>query len=180
MKIGILGIPFNGDGTRPEIENPAAAFREAGLTRLKIRSGDALLDYGDLLIPVFDGHRDPSTKILNLNAWKEISRHTAKRLLSIQEEAYFVVILGGDCSILLGVFGAFSLTNKSVGMVFLDGHTDYRDPSFSSSGEPADLELAILTGKGPSELTGLFGLPPLLQSAESIMNWTQRFLNASP
>ncbi len=29
MKIGVLGIPFNGDGTRPEIENPAAAFREA-------------------------------------------------------------------------------------------------------------------------------------------------------
>ena len=48
MKIGILGIPFNGDGTRPEIENSAAAFREAGLTRLKLRSGDALLDYGDL------------------------------------------------------------------------------------------------------------------------------------
>ena len=169
MKIGILGIPFNGDGTRPEIENPAAAFREAGLTRLKIRSGDALLDYGDLLIPVFDGHRDPSTKILNLNAWKEISRHTAKKLLSIQEEADFVVILGGDCSILLGVFGAFSLANKSVGLVILDGHTDYRDPSFSSSGEPADLELAILTGKGPSELTGLFGLPPLLQPADVVV-----------
>jgi len=139
------------------------------LTRLQIRSGHSLVDYGDVLIPVFDGHRDPSTKILNLNAWKEISRHTAKRLLSIQEEAYFVVILGGDCSILLGVFGAFSLTNKSVGMVFLDGHTDYRDPSFSSSGEPADLELAILTGKGPSELTGLFGLPPLLQSADVVV-----------
>ena len=60
MKIGILGIPFNGDGTRPEIENPAAALREAGLSRLQIRSGDKLLDYGDLEIPVFDGHRDPS------------------------------------------------------------------------------------------------------------------------
>ena len=46
MKIGILGVPFNGDGTRPEIENPAAAFRKAGLTKLKIRSGDELLDYG--------------------------------------------------------------------------------------------------------------------------------------
>ena len=169
MKIGILGIPFNGDGTRPEIENPAAAFREAGLTRLQIRSGDTLLDYGDLLIPVFDGHRDPSTKVLNLNAWKEISRHTAKRLLSIQEEVDFVVILGGDCSILLGIFGAFKLVDKRVGLVILDGHTDYRDPSSSSSGEPADLELAILTGRGPRELTGLFGLPPLLQPADVIV-----------
>jgi arginase len=169
MKIGILGIPFNGDGTRPEIENPAAAFREAGLTRLKIHSGDTLLDYGDLLIPSFDGHRDPSTKILNLNAWKEISRHTAKKLLSVQEEADFVIILGGDCSVLLGIFGAFRLADKRVGLVILDGHTDYREPSSSPSGEPADLELAILTGKGPSELTGLFGLPPLLQSADVVV-----------
>ena len=169
MKIGILGIPFNGDGTRPEIENPAAAFREAGLTKLKMRSGDALLDYGDLLIPVFDGHRDPSTKILNLNAWKEISRHTAKRLLSIQEEADFLVILGGDCSILTGIFGAFRLADKRVGLVMLDGHTDYRDPASSSSGEPADLELAILTGKGPGEITGLFGLPPLLRPSDVVV-----------
>ena len=169
MKIGILGIPFNGDGTRPEMENPAAAFRDAGLTRLTIRSSDALLDYGDLLIPFFDGHRDPSTKILNLNAWKKISRNTAKNLLSIQEEADFVIILGGDCSILLGIFGAFRLADKRVGMVFLDGHTDYRDPSSSSSGEPADLELAILTGKGPIELTGMFGLPPLLQPADVVV-----------
>ena len=169
MKIGILGIPFNGDGTRPEIENPAAAFREAGLTRLKIRSGDALLDYGDLLIPVFDGYRDPSTEILNLNAWKEISRYTAKKLISIQEEADFVTILGGDCSILLGIFGAYRLTDKRVGLVILDGHTDYRDPSSSSSGEPADLELAILTGKGPFELTGMFGLPPLLQPTDVVV-----------
>ena len=27
MKIGILGTPFNGDGTRPEIEDSAAAWR---------------------------------------------------------------------------------------------------------------------------------------------------------
>ena len=88
IKIGILGIPFNGDGTRPEMENPAAAFREAGLTKLKIRSGDTLLDYGDLLIPVFDGDRDPSTKILNLNAWKEISQHTAKRFMGVSVSCY--------------------------------------------------------------------------------------------
>ena len=169
MKIGILGIPFNGDGTRPEVENPAAALREAGLTKLKIHSGDVLLDYGDLLIPVFDGHRDPNTRVLNLNAWKEISRQTANRLLSIQEEADFVVILGGDCSILLGIFGAFSLADRHVGLVILDGHTDYRDPSASSTGEPADLELAILTGKGPGELTGLFGLQPLLQPADVVV-----------
>ena len=166
MKFGILGIPFNGDGTRSEIENPAAALREAGVSALQISDGDGLLDYGDLDIPVFEGIRDPSAKVLNLEAWKEISRQTAKKVLSIQKEVDFAIILGGDCSILLGVYGAFNLADMRVGLLSLDGHTDYRDPSSSLMGEPADLELAILTGRGPRELTGLFGLPPLIQPAD--------------
>ena len=169
MKIGILGIPFNGDGTRPEIENPAAALRTAGLSRIKTHCGDVLMDYGDLEIPVFDGYRDPNTKILNLQAWKDISKYTAKRLITIQKEADFIIILGGDCSILLGIFGAFRLADRRVGLVTLDGHTDYRDPPFSSSGEPADFELAVLSGRGPNELTELFGSPSLLQPSDVVV-----------
>jgi len=169
MKIGILGIPFNGDGTRPEIENPAAAFRKAGLSKLQLNSGDQLLDFGDIEIPVFEEKRDSNTNILNCKAWKNLSRDTAEKLLTIQEKVDFTIILGGDCSVLLGIFGAFRLAQMRVGLVSLDGHTDYRDPSSSLSGEPADLELAILTGMGPCELTELFGSPPLLQPADSVI-----------
>jgi len=169
MKFGILGIPFNGDGTRPEIENPAAALREAGMSAPQLGYGTGLIDFGDLDIPGFEGIRDPSTKVLNIEAWKEISRQTAKKLFLIQKEVDFTIILGGDCSILLGIYGAFNLSDMRVGLVSLDGHTDYRDPSSSSTGEPADLELAILTGRGPHGLTGLFGLPPLIRPADVVV-----------
>jgi hypothetical protein len=33
MKIDILKVPFNGDGTPPELENPARALREPDLDR---------------------------------------------------------------------------------------------------------------------------------------------------
>ena len=169
MNIGILGIPFNGDGTRPEMENPASTLREAGLYSLQKRIGERAQDYGDLEIPVYEGIRDSHTKVLNLEAWKQTSRKAAIKLHSIQEETDFVIVLGGDCSILLGIFGAFYLSQKRVGLISLDGHTDYRDPSSSSTGEPADLELAILTGTGPHELTGLFGPPPLLHSTDAVV-----------
>jgi hypothetical protein len=42
MKINISGIPFNGDGTHPEIENPASALRQAGLSSLQECIGVAL------------------------------------------------------------------------------------------------------------------------------------------
>ena len=169
MKLGILGIPFNGDGTRPEIENPAAVLRDAGLGSLQSHAEGRLRDYGDLDIPVYAGIRDPNTQVLNVAAWKEISRQTATKLRAIQAETDFVIVLGGDCSILLGIFGAFYLSKKRVGLISLDGHTDYRDPPSSSTGEPADLELAILTGRGPYELTGLFGPPPLLQTTDAVV-----------
>jgi hypothetical protein len=43
MKFGTLGIPFNGDGTRPEAENTAGELREAGMSALQIRNGDGLI-----------------------------------------------------------------------------------------------------------------------------------------
>ena len=169
MKFGLIGIPFNGDGTRPDVENPAASLRRAGISTLPIGREDTLLDYGDLDITAFEGLRDRETGVLNLEAWKETSLQAAKQLCSISKEVDFTFVLGGDCSVLLGIFGAFSLSRMRVGLVSLDGHTDYRDPFSSPSGEPADLELAILTGNGPEALTELFGKAPLIEPSDVVV-----------
>ena len=160
--IKILGVPFNGDGTTPAEENPAAALRLAGITDLRSPLNLKVEDLGDIEIPPFSGIRDPVTSVLNVNAWKEISRRIAKRMKYILDDGEFLIILGGDCSILLGVFGAFFLADRSVGLIMLDGHTDYREPTSSSSGEPADLETAVLTGTGPKQLINMFGKTPLI------------------
>ena len=169
MNIGIFGVPFNGDGTPPQIENPAAALRDAGLSRLVAASPHLCVDFGDLAIPDFEGRRDPITHILNQRAWREVSLRTAKRLHQIRERTDFVVVLGGDCSIFVGICGAFKLADERVGLVVVDGHTDYRDPFRSPTGEPADLEMAVLTGRGPVEVTGLFGEPPILSPGNVVI-----------
>jgi arginase len=69
----------------------------------------------------------------------------------------------------LGVFGAFALADMRVGLIMLDGHTDYREPTSSSSGEPADLETAILTGTGPKQLINLFGKAPLIDPHDMVV-----------
>lgn len=160
--IALLGIPFNGDGTPPARENPAAALRDAGLIlSLRSRGVDAK-DHGDIDIPPFDGRRDPETQVLNLSAWMETSKAAAERVRQILQDQRFLVVLGGDCSILLGIFGALSHDPGTLGLVFLDGHTDYRTPEASDSGEPADIELAVLSGRGPSRLVGMFEKQPLV------------------
>ena len=46
------------------------------------------------------------------------------------------VLLGGDCSMLVGIFSAFAQRDRRVGLVFLDGHADFHsaavDPSLAA------------------------------------------------
>ena len=167
--IRILGVPFNGDGTSPAEENPAAALRLAGITDLRSPLILKVEDLGDVKIPAFSGIRDPDTSVLNCNEWRDISRRTAERMKNILDDTEFLIVLGGDCSILLGVFGAFALADMNVGLMMLDGHTDYRLPTSSSSGEPADLETAILTGIGPKQLINMFGKAPLINPHDIVL-----------
>ena len=48
MRIEILGAPFNGLGTFPDIENPAESLRQANLMSLLEGSGHIVTDLGDL------------------------------------------------------------------------------------------------------------------------------------
>lgn len=65
------------------------------------------------------------------------------------------LVVGGDCTLLLGAFRALP---AGTGLWFVDGHADFHDGESSPTGEAADMDLAILTGHGP---TGLIdGDPP--------------------
>lgn len=71
----------------------------------------------------------------------------------------FQIILGGDCSILIG--NAIALKQKGeYGLFFLDGHTDFMFPSLSQTGGAAGMDLAIVTGYGHNKLTNILNLEP--------------------
>lgn len=57
-KNGHAGVPFKGGGTRPEIQNPAPALREAAPSSKKTPVGGRLQDYGNLDIPGYIGIHD--------------------------------------------------------------------------------------------------------------------------
>lgn len=75
------------------------------------------------------------------------------------------LVLGGDCTLLLGVFGALPAGS---GLWFVDGHADFYDGQSSPTGEAADMDLAILTGHGPPGLLGE-GDRPLLDPAATVL-----------
>jgi arginase len=56
-----------------------------------------------------------------------------------------------------------------VGLAFVDGHLDFYDGVSSTTGEAADMELAILTGLGPAGLVDLAGPPPLARPQDIVV-----------
>jgi arginase len=76
----------------------------------------------------------------------------------------FQIIIGGDCSILIG--NALALRQKGeYGLFFLDGHTDYILPEISRSRQAAAMELAIVTGYGHEKLTNILTLKPYFKES---------------
>ena len=161
MNIDLLGIPLNSDGTLPENENPAKALRDYGLIS-SLTEKHNIKDHGDITITKHDNYIDKETGILNLNSVKDISFIAANRLKKILNSGNFSIVLGGDCSILIGIYGAFAYKNLQVGLVFFDAHADFHSTETSETGEVADFELALLTGRGPKEITNMFGKCPLI------------------
>ena len=90
----------------------------------------------------------------------------------ITDTHHFALVLGGDCSILLGIMPALK-SKGNYGLIFIDAHADFYEPEKSTTGEVADMDLAIVTGRGPEILTNIDGLKPYVRD-EHVIHLAQR------
>lgn len=77
-------------------------------------------------------------------------------------QGYFTLVIGGDCSILIGCAIALKKIGR-FGLFFLDGHTDYMWPELSQTAGAAGMELAIVCGIGSDKLTNISDLKPYFE-----------------
>lgn len=111
--------------------------------------------------------RDPETQTLNAHAIAEFSRRLADAVEVVLDSGEFPVILGGDCSIVLGPTLALRRRGR-YGLLFIDGHADFYQPEVNPNGEAASMDLAFATGHGPKLLTDLEGRGPLVQDEDAV------------
>jgi arginase len=96
----------------------------------------------------YDKHRDPASGLLNTKAIARFSVKLANAVCNVLDNGEFPLVLGGDCSILLGNLLAL-LRRGRFGLFFADGHADFYQPEANINGEVASSELALATGYGP-------------------------------
>lgn len=117
--------------------------------------------------PPYDAHRDPETLTLNARGLAEFTPRLANAVEAVLESDEFPLILGGDCSILLGSTLALRRRGR-FGLLFVDGHADFYQPEVNPNGEAASMDLAFATGHGPRALTDFEGRAPLVRSEDTV------------
>jgi arginase len=115
----------------------------------------------------YDTKRDPQTLMLNAPGIAEYSVRLADTVAEVVGRGEFPIVLGGDCSIVLGSMLALRRRGR-YGLLFIDGHADFYQPEALTSGEAASMDLAFATGRGPEVLTNLEGLRPLVRDEDVV------------
>ena len=154
--IAVVDAPSN-LGLRPPDEGKVpGVYRLASSLRCKgIVSRLGALDGGGVKAQPYTPDLDPETTMLNGRAIREFAVDLAAKVGAVLEDGHFPLVLGGDCSILLGSMLALRSRGR-FGLVFLDGHLDFRHPGNSEVvGAAAGADLALVTGRGRSSLRTL-------------------------
>jgi arginase len=175
-RIAVLDAPSN-LGLRPPTVTSVpgcakapGALRDHGLiARLHAR------DAGCLTPPRYDpGDWRPGDGVCQAAEIAAYSRRLADRIAAILDAGEFPVVLGGDCSIVLGSGLAMHRLGEAVGgrigLVFVDGHSDFRHPGNASYvGAAAGEDLALVTGRGQADLAAIEGRRPYFRDVDVVV-----------
>ncbi|QPS18670.1 arginase family protein [Serratia plymuthica] len=101
--------------------------------------------------PTYSPAAQPGTRIRNGHAIRAFTLALAAEVAAVQARGDFPLVVGGDCSILLGAL-AGSRSAGPLSLVHIDGHSDFRHPGNYDPqqmlGAVAGMDLALATGRG--------------------------------
>jgi arginase len=123
---------------------------------------------GRVEAPPYEDGRDRDTGTLNARAIAAWTPRLADAIGAILSRGEFPIVLGGDCSIVLGAMLALRRRGR-YGLLYIDGHADFYQPEANPTGEAASMDLAFATGRGPALLADLEGRAPLVRAEDAVV-----------
>ncbi|HEX5123323.1 MAG TPA: arginase family protein [Rhodanobacteraceae bacterium] len=167
--IDIVGAPSN-LGLRPLRPGHIPGARRApGVLRAhRIVERLGARDRGDVEAPAYAPEPDPATGYRNGANLAAYTPRLAERIGTSIDDGRFTLVLGGDCSVLLG--GALALKRRGrYGLLFIDGHSDFYFTRKPRAMAAAGMDLALATGHGPDSLAGIDGLNPYFREDDTVV-----------
>ena len=160
-RVAIVGVPTSAGTPGPGQEKAPGALRRAGLLRGLEAAGIEARDEGDLPVAMYQAAAaDPRQR--NLDAVVEVAGRVADRVQEVLGRGLAPLVVGGDCTITLGVVAGFARHDSDLGLLYFDGDADLSTPATSRSGVLDSMGVAHLLGEGAPALARLGPRYPLL------------------
>jgi arginase len=126
--LAVIGVPSSAGAHAPGQERAPQAFRRAGLLELLAQRGINVDDRGDL--PKVRWHPDPThPHAQRADQVAQVANAVADAVVSSLSNSDAVLVLGGDCTIEVGVVAGFARSRERVGLIYFDAGPDLNVPS---------------------------------------------------
>jgi arginase len=167
-RVVLLGVPSSAGAHHAGQDLAPAALRGRGFTDRLAAAGVNVEDRGDIAGEVFTVDRSNPTQ-RNLAAVLRVARAVADAVEHARSTGAVVIVLGGDCTITLGVLSGVQRADSTAGLLYFDGDADLNTPARTSSGILDATGVAHLLGLADSELSRLDGRYPMLDDDHLVM-----------
>jgi arginase len=161
-RVAIIGVPTSAGAHHAGQDRAPAALRAAGFVRRLETAGLDVQDRGDLPATPF-GPDEPGSTARNLAAVVAVARRVADAVAAALADGRLPVLLGGDCTLTLGVVAGVQRRHPDVGLLYVDGDADLATPEATQSGVLDSMGVAHLLGVTDNALSRVGERWPLLR-----------------
>lgn len=162
--IAIIGAPMDLGAGRRGVDMGPSALRLAGLDERIASLGYEFHDLGNVEVAQPESLPVGHENARYLPQIAETCTRLAQMVDSALRDSKVPLVMGGDHSVAVGTIAGISNYYQSrgqkVGLIWVDAHADMNTPDSSPSGNVHGMPLACCIGRGPRELTEIFGYAP--------------------
>lgn len=167
-RLSVLGVPTSAGAHHAGQDRAPSAVRAGGLVELLVARGLDVDDEGDLAGEVF-AVDVAGSRHRNLAAVVRVARIVADATERVVRSGRLPLLLGGDCTITLGVVAGVQRVHPEAGLAYFDGDADLSSPATTGSGVLDAMGIAHLLGIADTELARLDRSAPMLADDHLLM-----------